>query len=56
MNDDVPLMKRVLCGWKSPLGYAMTFMVGSGYACPCCAFWRGVLWGSLSVGLVVLLR
>ncbi len=49
MNDKVPVGKRILCGWHSPLGYAYSFLVGSGHKCPCCAFWRGILWGAIIV-------
>ncbi|WP_340611390.1 hypothetical protein [Xenorhabdus bharatensis] len=47
MNTKIPLLKRVLCGWHSPLGYVYSFFVGSAYTCPCCAFWRGILWGGI---------
>lgn len=52
MNDKVSVGKRILCGWHSPLGYVYSFLVGSGHKCPCCAFWRGILWGAIIVEVI----
>lgn len=53
MSEELPLMKRFLCGLYSPLGYLYSFLVGSGYTCPCCAFWRGVIWGAIAMWMVM---
>lgn len=51
-DDDTPMLKKVLCGIRSPLGALAEFLVGSGQTCWCCSFWRGVLWGSLMTGIL----
>lgn len=56
-NDDqghkLPLLKRVFCGYYSPLGAIMDFLVGSARTCYCCSFWRGGLYGACFGGTVV---
>lgn len=55
MNSEhkVPLLKRFFCGFYSPLGAIMDFLVGSGRTCYCCSFWRGGLYGACFGGLVI---
>ena len=51
-TDNIPLLKRILCGDKSPLGAIAEFLVGSATTCWCCSFWRGAIWGSIVTALV----
>ncbi len=43
-EEKVGVIKTVLCGLKSPLGYIAEVLVGNASVCWCCSFWRGVAW------------
>lgn len=45
-GHNLPLLKQVFCGYYSPLGAIMDFLVGSARTCYCCSFWRGGLYGA----------
>lgn len=53
----VPLLKRIFCGFHSPLGAIMDFLVGSARTCYCCSFWRGGLYGTcFGVAIILILE
>lgn len=54
MSDGkLPLLKRALCGFKSPLGAIMDFLTGSARTCYCCTFWRGALYGTVFGAVII---
>lgn len=53
LGHDVPLLKKIFCGYRSPLGAIMDFLVGSARTCYCCSFWRGALYGTCFGGILI---